>query len=124
MTSELAVGEFLDCLVEVEKSFYSLQIATRKIFKCIDKHLDVRGFWNEVINEIKPRDAAPFIDPYMPPTPSGIDQCISECFQPYENLESPLPPELSQCLEACTQLYSDVISPIMPIDSLPPKIEN
>lgn len=86
MTSDLAVSDFLDCLVEVERSFYSLQIATRKIFTCIDRHLDVRGFWYEMIEEIKPHQTSGSnIDPYIPPVPPShmtpYDQCMTDCYQ-------------------------------------------
>jgi hypothetical protein len=123
MTSEIAVGDFLDCLVEVEKSFYSLQIATRKIFHCIDNNLDVRGFWYEMINEIKPRTSQQSPDRYQPPyAPPGVPydssnpaffHCVEKCGDRHHQIiDSTSSEEYYQCKDRCAELYQDIVPPI------------
>lgn len=89
MATEYGLQDFLGCLVDVEKTYYGLNGATRGIFSCIDEHLDIRSvlyksFVYNAWRDDKPNDEKPI----QPPVPNAeLDQCLDTCFQTHTPAE-------------------------------------
>lgn len=92
MTTEYGLKDFLGCLVEIENTYYNLNDATRRIFSCIDEHLDIRSvlyrsFVYKAWRDAEPpryKDSDPIImDPIPAPAPASdeLGMCLDSCFQ-------------------------------------------
>jgi len=92
LTSELAVGDFLDCLVEVEQSFSSLRQATISIFECIDEHLDIRGMWHHMLRPQQPEPPGYPYDRYPEPEVVILPSPEPPHYYPEPGTEAPAEP--------------------------------
>jgi hypothetical protein len=100
VATEFGMRDFLDCLVDIEHSFQSFADATARGFACIDDHLDIRGFWYEML--VRQASRINYPEPiYTTPQYPGRPPVIVVPATP----EPPLPigpePIAQQCYDQC-----------------------
>lgn len=106
------VSDFANCLVEVEKSFYNLHQASRRVLDCVDKHIDLRGIWAHLVRQEAetyieddstgnwPPTSEPIIYPPAPPVPICYDtNCLAGCQDAQNSGREPM--SFEECSEMC-----------------------
>lgn len=95
MATEFGVKDFLDCLVDIDNSFYSFADASTRALDCVEHHLDIRGFWYDIFVR-QAREVIVYPDPITYPGP---------VVGPIEDPAVPPPVELEpidyQCYDSC-----------------------
>ena len=120
LATEFSVGDFFNCLVKVENSFYGYNDAAANIFSCVDENLDIRGFWYDLFVGHRARNhrydydnypiAAPIsVLPPPPPIPEPVVAYPQYCFE--------------QCLDQCNYNTGEASAP-MPVSMPDPGINN
>jgi len=103
MATEFTVKDFLDCLINVDNSSYDLKESTSGAFRCVERHLDVRGFIHLIFIEMQQGHGIgggtapnyPDKYPHYPNYPIPVD------VEPRPLPEPPISLDWAECIDTC-----------------------